>query len=211
MFTGIVQHMVAVKSLRTREHGKTLVLNAGQWPGNATVGESICVNGCCLTVVDIANAELAFDVVQHTLHYTTIGQLSQGDMVNVERAMRADSLVGGHFVQGHVDTTAAVLQVERANGQWRTRVESPISIDHLLHERGSVAIDGVSLTIAATGQGWFEVELIPETLAKTTLAQRLHGARVNVEADSMAKAVSAEVARHMQRLGFSTDSKPKSQ
>ena len=211
MFTGLVQHMVAVETLSTRTHGKILVLSAGEWPGNATVGESICVNGCCLTVVDIARGELAFDVVAHTLQHTTTGELRAGDMVNVERAMRADSLVGGHFVQGHVDTTAAILEVDRANGQWRTRIESPLEIDHFLHERGSVAVDGVSLTIATKGEGWFEVALIPETLAKTTLSLRLQGARVNVEADSMAKAVAAEVARHMHRLGISADSMEKSQ
>lgn len=200
MFTGLVQHMVAVKNLETCAHGKRLVLSAGEWPGNATVGESICVDGCCLTVVDSARGELAFDVVAQTLQHTTIGELRAGDMVNVERAMRADSLVGGHFVQGHVDTTAKILEVDRANGQWRTRIEAPVSIDHFLHERGSVAVDGVSLTIATKGAGWFEVALIPETLSKTTLARRLQGSRVNVEADSMAKAVAAEVARQMQRL-----------
>ena len=210
MFTGLVQNMVPVQSLQTRDHGKRLVLSAGEWPVNPIIGESICVNGCCLTVVDIARGELAFDVVDHTLQHTTTGQLRAGDMVNVERAMRADSLVGGHFVQGHVDTTAAILEVDRANGQWRTRIESPASIDHFLHERGSVSVDGVSLTIATKGEGWFEVALIPETLAKTTLSLRLQGARVNVEADSMAKAVAAEVARHMHRLGISSDSPLKS-
>ena len=210
MFTGLVQNMVPVQSLQTRDHGKRLVLSAGEWPVNPIIGESICVNGCCLTVVDIARGELAFDVVDHTLQHTTIGELRAGDMVNVERAMRADSLVGGHFVQGHVDTTAAILEVDRANGQWRTRIESPLEIDHFLHERGSVAVDGVSLTIATKGEGWFEVALIPETLAKTTLSLRLQGARVNVEADSMAKAVAAEVARHMHRLGISSDSPLKS-
>ena len=186
------------------------MLRAGEWPGNATIGESICVNGCCLTVVEAGQGDLAFDVVAQTLQHTTIGEMRIGDMVNVERAMRADSLVGGHFVQGHVDTTAKILEVDRANGQWRTRIESPREIDHLLHERGSVAVDGVSLTIAGKGDAWFEVALIPETLAKTTLSLRLQGARVNVEADSMAKAVAAEVARHMLRLGIPLDSPLKS-
>ena len=209
MFTGLVQHMVAVKELQTRPHGKRVVLRAGEWPGNATIGESICVNGCCLTVVDAAQGDLAFDVVAQTLQHTTIGEMRIGDMVNVERAMRADSLVGGHFVQGHVDTTAKILEVDRANGQWRTRIESPREIDHLLHERGSVAVDGVSLTIDTKSEGWFEVALIPETLARTILVLRLQGSRVNVEADSMAKAVAAEVARQMQRLGISADSMQK--
>ena len=209
MFTGLVQNMVAVQSLQTRDHGKRLVLSAGEWPVNPIIGESICVNGCCLTVVDIAHGELSFDVVAQTLQHTTIGEMRIGDMVNVERAMRADSLVGGHFVQGHVDTTAKILEVDRANGQWRTRIESPREIDHLLHERGSVAVDGVSLTIATKSEGWFEVALIPETLARTILVLRLQGSRVNVEADSMAKAVAAEVARQMQRLGISADSMQK--
>ena len=209
MFTGLVQNMVAVQSLETRDHGKRLVLSADEWPVNPIIGESICVNGCCLTVVDIAHGELSFDVVEQTLQHTTIGEMRIGDMVNVERAMRADSLVGGHFVQGHVDTTAKILEVDRSNGQWRTRIESPREIDHLLHERGSVAVDGVSLTIATKSQGWFEVALIPETLARTTLVLRLQGSRVNVEADSMTKAVAAEVARQMQRLGISADSMQK--
>ena len=182
MFTGIIQHMVAVESIDVTPYGKKLVLNCGEWPGNPTIGESICVDGCCLTVKEIPRGSLAFDVVQQTLQHTTIGDLRCGDMVNVERALRADSLLGGHMVQGHVDTTALVLEVDRANGQWRAR------------------IDGVSLTIATKGQGWFEVALIPETLAKTALRLRLKGARVNIEADSMAKIIAAEVARQMQLL-----------
>ena len=200
MFTGIIQHMVAVESLDVTPYGKKLVLNCGEWPGNPTIGESICVDGCCLTVKEIPRGSLAFDVVQQTLQHTTIGDLRCGDMVNVERALRADSLLGGHMVQGHVDTTALVLEVDRANGQWRARIESPASIEHVLQERGSVAVDGVSLTIATKGQGWFEVALIPETLAKTALGLRLKGARVNIEADSMAKIIAAEVARQMQLL-----------
>ena len=114
------------------------------------------------------------------------------------------------MVQGHVDTTGAVLDVDRSNGQWRTRIESPTSIDHVLQERGSVTVDGVSLTIATKSQGWFEVALIPETLAKTTLQFRLKGSRVNVEADVMAKNIAVEVARQMQILGISAESLVKS-
>ena len=210
MFTGIIQQMVAVESLQEKPYGKQLVLNCGEWPNNPTIGESICVDGCCLTVVEIIRGSLAFDVVPQTLQHTTIGNLRSGDMVNVERALRADSLLGGHMVQGHVDTTVAVLDVDRSNGQWRTRIESPTSIDHALQERGSVAVDGVSLTIATKGQGWFEVALIPETLAKTILQFRMKGSRVNLEADAMAKNIAAEVARQMQILGISADSLLKS-
>ncbi|MCE9620470.1 MAG: riboflavin synthase [Planctomycetes bacterium] len=201
MFTGLVQHVVPVKSIEAAPHGKTLTLECGAWPPNPTVGESICVDGCCLTVVRIDRGALAFDVVPQTLQLTTIGHLRAGDPVNVERALRADSLMGGHVVQGHVDASAKVVEVDRSNGQWRTRIESPQSIDHLLHERGSIAVDGVSLTIAVKGEGWFEVALIPETLAKTTLARKLRGARVNLEADPMARMVADEVKRQMQQLG----------
>jgi riboflavin synthase alpha subunit len=201
MFTGLVEHMARMRSLASAPHGATLALEAGAWPPNPVLGESLCVNGCCLTLARVEPGALGFDIVPQTLALTTLGELRPGDAVNLERALRADSTLGGHMVSGHVDAPAAVLRVDRGGGQWRVRIEAPPAIAPLLHERGSVAVDGVSLTIAARGDGWFEVALIPQTLERTTLRDRMAGSRVNLEADAMARMVAAEVRRQLEHIG----------
>ncbi len=193
MFTGIIERTGRVEACEPVPSGRRLVVQAQGWPERPQTGESICVNGCCLTLVLADARGLHFEAVPQTLERTTLGALVAGDLVNLERAMRMDALLGGHLVQGHVDTTAEVLSVDRTGGGWRTRIEAPRELDGLLVERGSVAVDGVSLTVAACGERWFEVALIPETLARTTLAGRLDGSRVNLEGDALAKLVAAQV------------------
>jgi riboflavin synthase len=197
MFTGIVEHQGRVAALRPETWGARLEVDPRGWHHAPSDGDSISVNGCCLTVVGrpAPGEPMRFDVVPQTLGLTTIGSLAPGDAVNLEHAATAATLLGGHIVQGHVDGVGTVERVSRDGGEWRTRVAAPPSVMEHAVERGSIAVDGVSLTIAAVGEGWFEVALIPATLAKTTLRDRAAGHRVNLEADVLAKMVAERVRR----------------
>jgi riboflavin synthase len=193
MFTGLVERVGTVRESRATPSGRRLVVHAGAWPGDPVTGESISVSGCCLTLVAHTADGLHFDVIPQTLACTTLGDRVAGDPVNLERSVRAQGLLGGHLVQGHVDGAGTVLAVDRDRG-WRVRVRPPMSVQSLMVDRGSVAMDGVSLTAAAVGSDWFEVALIPETLERTTLRRLQPGDRVNVEADVLAKMVATQVA-----------------
>ena len=197
MFTGIIEHQGRVVSLRPQAWGARLEIDPCGWAHVPAGGDSIAINGCCLTVVAApgTGGVLAFDVIPQTLSLTTIGALVVGEEVNLEHAATAATLLGGHIVQGHVDAVGEVLAVSTAGGEWRTRVAAPADVMDLAVDRGSIAVDGVSLTIAATGSGWFEIALIPTTLAKTALRDRQEGSRVNLESDPMAKMIAVQVQR----------------
>lgn len=151
------------------------------------VKDSIAIDGVCLTAAAIDQTVIAFDVIPETLARSTLRERSAGDVVNVEFALRVGDRIGGHFVYGHVDTVACVLsRVSEGQGE-RVRIESPVTLAPMIAEKAFVAIDGVSLTVAAAGEGWFEVALIPETLARTTLGARPAGSRVNLEVDPLAR------------------------
>lgn len=179
VFTGIVQAVGVVRSMS----GARLVLDAPDaWPGEEwVVGESLAVDGCCLTVVSHADG-LAFDLSDETLARTTLGYFTSGKRVNLERAMKAGDRLGGHIVQGHVDTVGALLS---RNGNFRFEVDPKWS-RHLV-DKGSVTIDGVSLTVVQPEGGKFSCALIPHTLEVTTLGSAKPGDRVNVEFDVLAK------------------------
>ncbi len=202
MFTGIIQHVGSVSALRTEPWGARLGIECVGWAHRIAVGDSVCVNGCCLTAVAVEHGggQLEFDVVPQTLSLTTLGALQPGEPVNLESAVLASTPMGGHMVQGHVDGVGWVVGVDTSAGGWRTRIEAPASVSPLLSERGSIAVDGVSLTIAAAGAGWFEVALIPATLDHTTLRSKTAGARVNIEADCMARMVAEQVRRYMENI-----------
>lgn len=199
MFTGIVQRVGRVASMQPSATGARVEVQAPGWLADPQPGESIAVNGVCLTLVSHDSGSLRFDAIPQTLDRTTLGALVAGDAVNLERSLRADALLGGHLVQGHVEGVGSVVSVDRAGGGWRTRISAPTEVLDLVVDRGSVAVDGVSLTVAATGAGWFEVALIPETLERTTLAGRLPGARVNIEPDALARMVAEQVRRQLER------------
>lgn len=199
MFTGLIEQQGQVRAVQATASGARLVIDAAGWPRDPRDGESIAVNGCCLTLVSAEHGALSFDVIPQTLSRTTLGAFKPGDRVNLERSLAFGALVGGHLVQGHVECVGSVLGVSRAGGEWRTRVEAPAEVLAMLAERGSVAVDGVSLTVAACGPDWFEVALIPETLERTTLRERLDGARVNIEPDMMARMIASEVRRQLER------------
>jgi len=198
MFTGIVERTGVVVERREQGASLRLAIDAEGWPPSPTPGESISLNGCCLTLVEADGGRLAFDVVPQTCSRTTLGRWRLGDRVNLERSVTPATLLGGHLVQGHVDGTGEVVALDRGD-DWRVRFAAPPEVAPFLVERGSIAVDGVSLTLASVRASSFEVALIPETLARTTLASLKPGDLVNLEADAIAKLVDAAVRRAMGR------------
>jgi riboflavin synthase len=149
--------------------------------------DSIAVNGVCLTATQVDHNVIDFDVVPETLARTNLGTLREGDTVNVEYSLRLGDRLGGHFVYGHVDASAKVLSRSPEGQGERMRIELPESLRRYVPEKAFISVDGVSVTVAAAGEGWFEVALIPETLRRTTLGRRVSGDRVNLEADPLAR------------------------
>ncbi len=189
MFTGIVEQVGTVVSVSPTDTGLRVVFDA---PGidDVDLGASISVNGVCLTAVAIEESSLSVDVVPETLARTSLDGIEPGSRVNLERAMSASGRFDGHVVQGHVDGTGTVLQIsEDASGGVVMRISVPATLSRFIVEKGSITVDGVSLTVAALSDEWLEVALIPHTLAVTTLGLRTAGDRVNLEVDVLAKYV----------------------
>ncbi len=149
--------------------------------------DSIAINGVCLTATQVDHNIVDFDVVPETLIRSNLGSLGAGDMVNVEYSLRLGDRMGGHFVYGHVDAAAQVLSRTREGQGERMRIELPANLARYVCEKAFISVDGVSLTVAAAGEGWFELALIPETLQRTTLGRRRTGDRVNLEVDPLAR------------------------
>ncbi len=197
MFTGIVEEIGAVTEVAASGDGVRLTVRAPKAVSDAAHGDSISVSGVCLTVVDRGEDWFIADVMQQTLDMSTLDGVAPGRPVNLERATAAHGRLGGHVVQGHIDGTGQLLDV-RPGDQWRVlRIGLPEDLAPLVVDKGSIAVDGVSLTVSAVSdpaepEQWFEVSLIPETLAATTLGARTVGDRVNLETDVL--------ARHVQRL-----------
>jgi riboflavin synthase len=192
MFTGIVEELGEVVALERRDGSARLTIK-GSVAAGAAHGDSIAVNGVCLTVTDITDAAFTADVMGETLGRTGIGSLGPGSLVNLERPLRLADRLGGHLVQGHVDGTGRIVSRTPA-GQWEVvRISLPNGLARYVAEKGSVAVDGVSLTVSALGAGaeepWFEVSLIPATLQLTTLGAKYVGELVNLEVDVLAKYV----------------------
>jgi riboflavin synthase len=193
MFTGIVERSVRVASVSDGTGFRRLNLVV-DWP-DAKHGESVAVNGVCLTIADLSRGLLAFDVVPETLSKTNLGALAAGDMVHVERALKAGDRIDGHFVQGHVDGLALLLGQTGENGEVRLRCELPADLAKYVVPKGSVCLDGVSLTVAAVDGHQFEVALIPTTVQLTRLASREKGWRFNFEADVLSKTIISFLER----------------
>lgn len=202
MFTGLVQAIGTIADAAPSASGRRITVDPGTWAHPAVLGESIAVSGVCLTVTGVTAAgHWTFDAVPQTLALTCAGSWAPGTRVNLEGAVSASTPMGGHIVQGHVDGIGTVESVDRSGGGWRTRIAADRVMLAPLAPQGSVAIDGVSLTVAACGPGWLEVALIPETLARTTLADALEGVRVHIEVDHVAKLVDRAVARILAERG----------
>jgi riboflavin synthase len=185
MFTGIVRDLGRVESIETVAAGARLRVGAPAIAAEAVLGDSVSVNGVCLTVTEVADGVVQFDVVHETLSRSTLGRLSAGADVNVEPALRAGEPLGGHFVQGHVD---GVGRVRRADDEG-LEIEAPSEILRYCVEKGSIAVEGVSLTIAGLNDSAFSVALVPHTRRMTTLGRASEGDEVNLEVDVVAKYV----------------------
>jgi riboflavin synthase len=187
MFTGIVAELGEVAAIEYRGDAARLTIRGST--DEVSAGESIAVNGVCLTVTGVIDGTFTADVMGETLDRSGLGALTAGSAVNLERSVRLADRLGGHLVQGHVDATGAVIS-RSPSAHWdQVRISLPVTIARYVVLKGSIAVDGVSLTVSALGEGWFEVSLIPETLKRTTLGTRQPGEMVNLEADVIAKYV----------------------
>lgn len=198
MFTGIVQTTAEILASTPNETGRRLSIGRGKLTGPINHGDSICVSGVCLTAVEISETALGFDVIHETLMKTSIGSLQVGDLVNLEPAVTPSQPMGGHFMQGHVDGLAVIDTIHTDAGEWRITLKPEHGAEGLMDyiiPRGSVAIDGVSLTLARVSEDSFDVALIPATLELTTLGQRKVGDHVNIEADILAKTIVHQMSR----------------
>ncbi|HEX2485140.1 MAG TPA: riboflavin synthase [Myxococcota bacterium] len=196
MFTGIVEAVGRVRSLRPQGAKAELVVEAPEIAAGVRIGDSVAVNGACLTVTAAAAGALHFEAVQETLDRTSLGRLAAGRGVNLERALRADGRLDGHLVQGHVDGVGRVRELRRKGDDVRLYVTCDAAFADLLVEKGSVAIEGVSLTVVGVEREGFDVALIPHTLGATTLGTLEPGALVNLEADVLGKYVK----RYLERI-----------
>ena len=188
MFTGLIRELGIVKT----RGAKTLEVLAG-FP--APLGASVAVNGACLTVTKAAKGALSFDVSAETWRRTALGALKQGDPVNLEPSLKLGDELGGHLVSGHVDSTGKILDQELQPGGFvRMRFSLPKELMGLVAVKGSIAVDGISLTVTGLGRGWFETVLVPHTLKLTTLGTKGPGALVNLEADMLARYVAAALS-----------------
>jgi riboflavin synthase len=189
MFTGIVEGTGTVAALAAAADGSgaRLQVEVPWLAGQLEPGESVAVNGCCLTVAEATAAGFAADLVAETLRRTALGGLAAGARVNLERPVALGGRLGGHLVQGHVDGVARVLDRKPVGEGGEVRVELPPDLERYVVEKGSIAVDGVSLTVAGVGPGWLTVALVPHTLEVTTLGDRRPGDPVQLEVDVVAK------------------------
>jgi riboflavin synthase len=193
MFTGLVESIGSVRSLDRRGDAARLTLETPLAAG-LSLGESLAVNGCCLTVTSADGDSACFDLLGETLARTNLGGLAPGDRVNLERALRADGRFGGHFVQGHIDTTTEVLSAETKGADLNLIIALPEAGARYLIEKGSIAVNGVSLTVASLGEDRFGLWIIPHTLQETNLGDLRAGSPVNLEYDMLAKYAERQIA-----------------
>jgi riboflavin synthase len=195
VFTGIVENKGRVESIEPQQDMARLVIHVPEIASELKLGDSVAVNGTCLTVTACDGQCLSFDAVRETLERTALGDLKPGSEVNLERAMRADGRFDGHIVQGHVDGVGRVERLTRQGDDVQLFIECEREFAELLVDKGSVAIDGVSLTVVTAGEGGFDVILIPHTLSVTTMGDFEPGRRVNLEADILGKYIKAYLQR----------------
>jgi riboflavin synthase len=193
VFTGLIEDVGTVAEREAGEDGARLRI-ATRLAGELEPGDSVAVNGVCLTAVDADRAGFVAEAMNQTLRLTSLGPLQPGDRVNLELAIRAGDRLGGHFVEGHVDGTAEVTEAEDDGFARRLRVRVNSELIGLVVERGSIALDGVSLTVSGLGGDWLEVSLVPETLHRSNLGEAAPGRKLNVECDLVGKYVKRLMA-----------------
>ena len=195
MFTGIVRELGSVVEAEEAGGGRALVVRAPETAARTHVGDSVAVNGCCLTATAVDGDAVTFHAVPETIARTTLGALTRNDAVNIEPALRAGEELGGHYVQGHVDGVGRIQSVEAEGEGLRVFVDAPEDVLRYCVEKGSITVDGVSLTVAELAEGAFAVALVPHTLDATTLSDLRPGLPVNLEADVLAKYVERLISR----------------
>lgn len=188
MFTGLVESVGTLKSIRNEESGRRLTIELSPLREGLALGDSVAINGCCLTVIELSETGATFEAGPETLKRTNLGSLSTGDHVNLERALAAGARLGGHIVQGHIDGTATITSRAR-EGEWDIVWFKCGDLAKSMVTKGSVAVDGISLTVCDVTSDSFSVMLIPHTLAVTTLGEKKAGAVVNIENDILGKYV----------------------
>lgn len=189
MFTGLVEEVGRILSVQRRSQSAVLSIRGPKVTSDVAIGDSIAVNGVCLTVTTLRGDQFTADVSAETLRRTTLDRATSGTYVNLERAMRMGDRFGGHIVQGHVDAVGTVRSLTPEGESMRLTIDAPPEIMRYVIEKGSIAVDGVSLTIAGLDERGFWIALIPQTMKDTTLGRLRPGARVNLEADMFAKYV----------------------
>ncbi len=190
MFTGIIIEMGEIISLTKKDTGARLFLKTKTIGSDAKIGDSISINGTCLTVVEIKGDILAFDLSDETIRSTNLGQLKTGDMVNLEPAMRLDSKLGGHFVTGHVDGVGKITSRATFGNVYKIKIDTEKHLADFLVEKGSVAVDGISLTVVDVFKNGFSIVIVPHTAKMTTIGFKGPGEPVNIEVDILGKYVS---------------------
>jgi len=189
MFTGIIEELGAIKKISSAHDGARLEVGAHAVLDGARIGDSIAVNGVCLTVVEKSADSFAADVSAETLRRTSLKQARAGSRVNLERPLMPTSRLGGHIVQGHVDGMGEFIEARPIGEGYTVRVGFPSELGRYIVEKGSIAVDGISLTVAALGDNWFEIAIIPHTWRATNLSTLKRGEAVNLEVDILAKYV----------------------
>jgi len=187
MFTGLIEEVGTLVAVGTSDRGTKLQVAAPRITKDVNSGESIAVNGCCLTLTSCRNNRLTFDLLEETIARTNLHGLRQGSPLNLERALRADGRIGGHFVQGHIDCVAPIIALDAKGADFRLEVELPENTRHYVASKGSIAVNGISLTIAEVRPRSFTVWIIPHTKCHTNLDRAIVSDLVNLEFDILAK------------------------
>ena len=212
MFTGLIEQVGELSGTTSRGNGSVLTLSHAPWESPLELGESVAVQGACLTVTSVGTGSFTADVLNETLQRTSLGHLASGAAVNLERALRVGDRFGGHMVSGHVDGCGQLAAVTRVGDDYLFRITCREAISEEIVSKGSIALDGVSLTIANEAPGWFEVAVIPHTWAHTSLPSRKPGNPMNLETDILGKYVRRYLAggkpqggltmAHLERAGL---------
>lgn len=187
MFTGIIEDIGRVIDLVKQTQGSSLTIEVDKITVDANVGDSVAINGVCLTVTGTKGRSLKFDIINETAKRTTLGELKLKETVNLERSMKADSRIGGHFVSGHIDYKGRICKLFNSKDSIGLRILLPEEFSKFVVKKGSIAVDGVSLTVADVSKDSFRVYIIPHTLKVTTLGRKKQGDFVNIETDELAK------------------------
>lgn len=196
MFTGIIEELGTIQSLQSARDGARIVVQAPTILHDAKIGDSIAVNGVCLTVVEKTAQTFVADISAETLRRTSLKQIQVSSRINLERPMTPSARFGGHIVQGHVDAMGEFLSAKAVGDGWNVRIGFPAALGKYIVEKGSITVDGISLTVAALGHDWFEIAVIPHTWKVTNLSSLKRGDAVNLEVDIIAKYVERMLQPH---------------